>query len=146
MGNLQSESASERLRGNSERIKLCASGEPALRELLLEAPQREYTAPYGKKLLPLKEELGVEKLALEIMKTGGRMGLTIRSDPGDDAVRMQDTVKLKEYLSTLAREVIVNTQNTLTRFPWLTVRSTVLEWYLFTHSGVFITQCRRDYS
>ena len=73
------------------------------------------------------------------------MGLSIRSDPGDDAVRMQDTVKLKEYLSTLAREVIVNTQNTLTRCPWLIVRSMVIRWYLFTHSGVFITQYRRDY-
>jgi predicted Co/Zn/Cd cation transporter (cation efflux family) len=80
-----------------------------LREFLLAAPQREYAAPYEDKLLPLKKQLGVKNLALEIMKTGRRMWVTIRIEPEDDTVQMEELSQLKERLSVLAREVYANT-------------------------------------
>ena len=80
-----------------------------LRELLLAAPQRDYSAPYVHKLLPLKDRLDAKDLALEVMKTGRRMWLTIRIEPEGETVEMRELLKIKEDLSALAREVYADT-------------------------------------
>ena len=80
-----------------------------LRELLLAAPQRDYSAPYEHKLLPLKDRLDAKDLALEVMKTGRRMWLTIRIEPEGETVEMRELLKIKEDLSALAREVYADT-------------------------------------
>ena len=80
-----------------------------LRELLLATPQRQYAKPYKDKLLPIKDQLGVKNVALEIMKTGRRMWVTIRIEPSEDTIRMEDLAAVKEHLSGLAREVYANT-------------------------------------
>jgi predicted Co/Zn/Cd cation transporter (cation efflux family) len=88
-------------------VMLMKSG---LRELLLAAPQREYAKPFEDKLLPLKEQLGVKNFALEVLKTGRRIWLTIRIDPGVETVSMDELIELKAELDTLSREVYGNTQ------------------------------------
>jgi predicted Co/Zn/Cd cation transporter (cation efflux family) len=85
-----------------------------LQELLLAAPQREYATPYEEKLLPFVEnELSVKNLALEIMKTGRRMWVTVRIDPHDGTVRMEDLIKLRKDMQDLAKEVYPNTDTEL---------------------------------
>lgn len=80
-----------------------------LRELLLAAPLREYAEPYANRILPLKEQLGARRLALEIMKTGRRMWLTVRIDPREDTVSVRELMETKRRLSEVAREVYENT-------------------------------------
>lgn len=80
-----------------------------LRELLLAAPQKEYAARYEDKLLSCKDQLGAKNLALEIIKTGRRMWLTVRIDPEKETVEIKELVRLKEYIGALAQEVYANT-------------------------------------
>jgi len=80
-----------------------------LSELLLAAPQVAFTKPYEEKLLSMKDELGARNMALEIMKTGQRMWVTVKFDPEDDAIQMNELMRLKEKLSAAAKEVYENT-------------------------------------
>jgi len=82
-----------------------------LRELLLAAPQREYAEPYEKRILPLKEQLGARRLALEIMKTGRRMWVTVKIDPQEDTVSVGEFMETKRRLREIAREVYENTDS-----------------------------------
>jgi predicted Co/Zn/Cd cation transporter (cation efflux family) len=54
-----------------------------VKELLLAAPQEQYVKPFEEKLLPLKDQLNARALAVEIIKTGRRLWLTVRLDPGE---------------------------------------------------------------
>ena len=80
-----------------------------LRELLLAAPQRDYSVPYEDKLLPLKNQLGAKNIAFEVMKTGRRIWLTIRIEPESETFTMRDLLRIKEDMSALAQEVYANT-------------------------------------
>jgi len=80
-----------------------------LSELLLAVPQDAFTQPYEKKLLPMKDELGARNMALEIMKTGRRMWVTVIFDPEKDTIHMDEVMRLKEKLSAAAKEVYENT-------------------------------------
>jgi predicted Co/Zn/Cd cation transporter (cation efflux family) len=81
-----------------------------IKELLLAAPQDQYVKPFQEKLLPLKDQLHARAMAVEIIKTGRRLWLTIRFDPRDDEIRVDDFIKVKATLSEAAREVYENTQ------------------------------------
>jgi predicted Co/Zn/Cd cation transporter (cation efflux family) len=80
-----------------------------LKELLLAAPQREYAAPFEDKILPLKAELGANNLALEIIKTGRRLWVTIKLDPKEDTINVDEFLKAKEKLNEIAQGVYDNT-------------------------------------
>ena len=80
-----------------------------VKELLLAAPQEQYVKPFEEKLLPLKEQLSARALAVEIIKTGRRFWLTVRFDPKDDEIRVNDFMQVKAKLSQIAREVYENT-------------------------------------
>lgn len=81
-----------------------------LKELLLAAPQRDYAAPFEDKILPLKEELGANKLALEILKTGRRIWVTVRLDPKANTINVDEFMKVKKRLSEAACGVYPNSQ------------------------------------
>jgi predicted Co/Zn/Cd cation transporter (cation efflux family) len=81
-----------------------------IKELLLAAPQEQYVIPFQEKMLPLKDQLRARDMALEIVKTGRRLWLTVRLDPQDDEIRIDDFMKIKARLSQVAREVYENTQ------------------------------------
>jgi predicted Co/Zn/Cd cation transporter (cation efflux family) len=81
-----------------------------IKELLLAAPQAQYVKPFQEKLLPLKEQLHARAMAIEIIKTGRRLWLTVRFDPRDDEIRVDDFMEAKAALSKAAREVYENTQ------------------------------------
>jgi len=87
-------------------IVLMKSG---IKELLLAAPQDQYVKPFQEKLLPLKDQLHARAMAVEIIKTGRRLWLTIRFDPRDDDIRVDDFMQVKATLSKVAREVYENT-------------------------------------
>jgi len=80
-----------------------------LKELLLAAPQREFAAPFEEKILPLKEELGANKLALEILKTGRRIWLTVKVDPKEATINVDEFMKVREKISGIAQKVYENT-------------------------------------
>jgi cation diffusion facilitator family transporter len=80
-----------------------------LKELLLAAPQREFAAPFEDKILPLKDELGADKLTLEILKTGRRMWVTVKIDPKEKMIDVDEFMKMREKLKELARKVYENT-------------------------------------
>ena len=80
-----------------------------LKELLLAAPQREYAAPFENKNLPLKDELGAKKLSLEILKTGRRMWVTVKIDPKERTIDVDEFMKMREKLRGIARKVYGNT-------------------------------------
>ncbi len=80
-----------------------------IKELLLAAPQEHYVKPFEEKLLPLKDQLHARSLAVEIIKTGRRLWLTVRLDPMDDVIRVNDFMQTKAQLSKIAREVYQNT-------------------------------------
>ena len=80
-----------------------------LKELLLAAPQREYAAPFENKILPLKDELGAKKLSIEIIKTGRRIWLTIKIDPKERTIDVDEFMKMREKLRGIARKVYGNT-------------------------------------
>jgi predicted Co/Zn/Cd cation transporter (cation efflux family) len=80
-----------------------------IKELLLASPQEQYVKPFEEKLLPLKDQLNARALAVEIIKTGRRLWLTIRFDPRDDDIRVDDFMQVKATLSKVAREVYENT-------------------------------------
>ena len=80
-----------------------------IKELLLAAPQGQYVKPFEEKLLPLKDQLHARAMAVEIIKTGRRLWLTIRFDPRDDDIRVDDFMQVKATLSKVAREVYENT-------------------------------------
>ena len=80
-----------------------------LKELLLAAPQREYATPFENKILPLKDELGAKNLALEILKTGRRMWLTVRIDPKEATIGVDEFMKIRERLNGIAQKVYDNT-------------------------------------
>jgi len=81
-----------------------------LKELLLAAPQRDFARPFEDKILPLTEQLGANKLALEILKTGRRIWVTVRLDPKNQTINMDDFMKVKERLSAVACDVYQNSQ------------------------------------
>jgi len=87
-------------------IVLMKSG---IKELLLAAPQAQYVKPFQDKLLPLIDQLHARSMAVEIIKTGRRLWLTIRFDPRDDEIRVDDFMQVKATLSKVAREVYENT-------------------------------------
>ena len=80
-----------------------------VKELLLAAPQQRYVKPFEEKLLPLKDQLYARDLAVEIIKTGRRLWLTVRFDPMEDEIRVNDFMQVKAKLSQIAREVYENT-------------------------------------
>ena len=80
-----------------------------LKELLLAAPQREYATPFEDKILPLKDELGANKVALEVLKTGRRMWITVKIDPKEKTIEVDEFMKMREKLKQLARKVYENT-------------------------------------
>ena len=80
-----------------------------LKELLLAAPQREFAAPFEEKILPLKEELGANKLTLEILKTGRRIWLTVKVDPKEATISVDEFMKVREKISGIAQKVYENT-------------------------------------
>jgi len=80
-----------------------------LKELLLAAPQREFAAPFEEKILPLKEELGANKLTLEILKTGRRIWLTVKVDPKEATINVDEFMKVREKISGIAQKVYENT-------------------------------------
>ncbi len=81
-----------------------------IKELLLAAPQGQYVKPFQEKLLPLKDQLHARALDLDIIKTGRRLWLTVRLDPRNDEIKIDDFMKAKAKISKLAREVYENTQ------------------------------------
>ncbi len=80
-----------------------------LKELLLAAPQREYAAPFEDKILPLKDELGAKKLSLEILKTGRRMWVTVKIDPKEKTINVDEFMKVRQRLKEIAQKVYENT-------------------------------------
>ena len=80
-----------------------------VKELLLASPQKQYVKPFEEKLLPLRDQLRARTLAVEIIKTGRRLWLTVRFDPMDDEIRVSDFMQVKAKLSKIAREVYENT-------------------------------------
>jgi cation diffusion facilitator family transporter len=80
-----------------------------LRELLLAAPQREFATPFEDEILPLKDELGAENLDLEILKTGRRMWVTVRIDPKEKTINVDEFMKMREKLKKLAQKIYENT-------------------------------------
>jgi predicted Co/Zn/Cd cation transporter (cation efflux family) len=81
-----------------------------VKELLLAAPQEQYVKPFQEKLLPLKDQLHARALDLDIIKTGRRLWLTVRLDPRNDEIKIDDFMKAKVKIRKLAREVYENTQ------------------------------------
>jgi predicted Co/Zn/Cd cation transporter (cation efflux family) len=81
-----------------------------IKELLLAAPQDEYTEPYEKKILPLKEQFGLNSMALEIIKTGRRIWLTVFVDPNSATVNIDEFMQMKSSIESMAKEVYENTQ------------------------------------
>jgi len=88
-------------------IVLMKSG---MKELLLASPLEHYVKPFEERLLPLKDQLHARAMALEVIKTGRRLWLTVRLDPRDDEIKVDDFMQVKEKLSQLARDVYENTQ------------------------------------
>mgnify|MGYP001825409478 CR=1 FL=1 len=88
-------------------ILLIKSG---LKELLLAAPQQEYTRPFELKLLPMKEQLDLKSLKLEVLKTGRRVWGTIFVDPEQDTINVNEFMKAKKDLARLVREVYEDSQ------------------------------------
>jgi predicted Co/Zn/Cd cation transporter (cation efflux family) len=84
-----------------------------LKELLLAAPQEEFSKPFVKKIMPLKEELGARHLSLEILKTGRRMWVTVFMDPIKATLHMNEFMAMKAKLQDISREVNPNTQTEL---------------------------------
>ena len=80
-----------------------------IKELLLAAPQEQYVKPFEEKLIPLKDQLKARSLAVEIIKTGRRLWLTVRLDPMDDDIRVDDFMRVKAQLRRIAREIYENT-------------------------------------
>lgn len=80
-----------------------------IKQLLLAAPQEQYVKPFEERLLPLKDQLSARALAVEIIKTGRRLWLTVRFDPMDDAISVNDFMQVKAKLRKIAREVYENT-------------------------------------
>jgi len=80
-----------------------------LKELLLAAPQREYAAPFEERILPLKDELGAKNLVLEILKTGRRIWVTVKLDPKEKTIDVDEFMRMREQLRGLARTVYENT-------------------------------------
>jgi len=81
-----------------------------IKELLLAAPQNQYVKPFEEKLFLLTDQLHARAMALEVIKTGRRLWLTVRFDPRDDEIQVDDFMKVKATLSEAAREVYENTQ------------------------------------
>ena len=79
-----------------------------LKELLLAAPQQEFNALFEEKILPLKDQLGAQKLALEILKTGRRIWVTVKMDPNEKIINMDEFMKIKKQLSDVACSIYPN--------------------------------------
>ena len=80
-----------------------------IKELLLAAPQEQYVKPFEEKLIPLKDQLKARSLAVEIIKTGRRLWLTVRLDPMHDDISVDDFMRVKAQLRRIAREIYENT-------------------------------------
>ena len=80
-----------------------------LSEILLGAPQKEFSAPYEEKMIPLKESVGAKQLSLEVMKTGRRMWVTVRMVPATDTIRLQEFAHIKQKFKQIAGEIYENT-------------------------------------
>jgi hypothetical protein len=77
---------------------------------LLAAPQREFRAAFEDKILPMKDQLGARKIALEILKTGRRIWVTVRIDPREKTIDVDKFMKIKKKLSEAACNVHRNSQ------------------------------------
>lgn len=89
-----------------------------LKELLLAAPQRDYAALFEDKILPLKEQLGADKLALEILKTGRRIWVTVRMEPKEKTINVDEFMQVKTRLSEVASSVYPNSQTEVMLERW----------------------------
>jgi len=89
-----------------------------LKELLLAAPQRDYAARFEDKILPLKEQLGADKLALEILKTGRRIWVTVRMEPKEKTINVDEFMQVKTRLSKVASSVYPNSQTEVMLERW----------------------------
>ena len=81
-----------------------------LKELLLAAPQQEFNVLFEDKIMPLKEQLGAQKLALEILKTGRRIWVTVKLDPKEKIINVDEFMKIKRLLSDTASSIYPNSQ------------------------------------
>ncbi len=81
-----------------------------IKELLLAAPRDSLIEPFQKKLLPLKDQLQARSMAIELIKTGRRLWLTVRLDPPGDQIGVDEFMEFKATISQAAREVYENTQ------------------------------------
>lgn len=89
-----------------------------LKELLLAAPQSDYAAPFEDKILPLKEQLGANKLALEILKSGRRIWVTVKIDPQETTINVNEFMKIKKKLGEVACGVYPNSQTEVMLERW----------------------------
>ena len=80
-----------------------------IKELLLAAPRDSLIKPFQEKLLPIKDQLHVD-MAIELIKTGRRLWLTVRLDPPGDQIGVDELMEFKAKISQAAREVYENTQ------------------------------------
>jgi predicted Co/Zn/Cd cation transporter (cation efflux family) len=81
-----------------------------IKELLLAAPRDSLIEPFQEKLLPIKDQLQARDMALELIKTGRRLWLTVRLDPPGDQISLDDLMAFKVKISRAAREVYENTE------------------------------------
>ena len=84
-----------------------------LKELLLAAPQDEFSAPLIQKIEPMKADLGAKSLWFEVLKTGRRVWLTVFMDPLSDNLVVNDFLAHKARLKAVAQEVYPNTSTEL---------------------------------
>ena len=78
------------------------------RELMLAAPADRYVKPLEEKLLPLKEELDLKDIAIEVLKTGRRMWVTIRACPLERHLDLDAFMETRRELKALVLTVYEN--------------------------------------
>jgi len=84
-----------------------------IKELLLAAPRDSLLKPFQEKLLPFKDQIHARDMAIELIKTGRRLWLTVRLDPLDDQISVDNFMQIKTKISQAAREVYANTETEL---------------------------------
>jgi hypothetical protein len=58
---------------------------------------------------PLKQDLGLRKMAVAVLKTGRRIWVTVYMDLGRDVIPVDEFMEIKNKLRAAAREVYDNT-------------------------------------
>jgi predicted Co/Zn/Cd cation transporter (cation efflux family) len=89
----------------------------SVKELLLAAPPTEYIKPFEEVLFPLKDELGLSAIRLEIIKTGRRIWLTAYVSPEPAAFALSDYSAKIESIKTAASKVYDNTSTLVVLEP-----------------------------